>query len=110
MVLWRGDNVNHLFTDATASCCTHEVPCPHLQGQAAAAAQQQACTGWQALVQQLTPESVDKVDEGQAVVTSVLAELEQLRAEQRSSFELMAANAEALASAQTAKGGVKARL
>ena len=61
-------------------------------------------------MQQLSPESVEKVDEGQTVVTSVLAELEQLRAEQQSSFELMAGNAEALASAQAAKGGVKAGL
>ena len=58
-------------------------------------------------MQQLSPESLETVDDGQAVVTSVLAELEQLRAEQQSSFELIAANAEALASAQAATGGVK---
>ena len=61
-------------------------------------------------MQQLSPEPLETVEEGQTVVTCVLAELEQLRAEQQSSFELMAANAEALASAQAAKGGVKAGL
>ena len=60
-------------------------------------------------MQQLSPESkIENVDEGQVVVTSVLAELEQLRAEQHSSFELMAGKAEALASAQAVKGGVEA--
>ena len=61
-------------------------------------------------MQQLSPESVEQVDEGQAVVTSVMAELKQLRAEQQSSFELMAANTEALASAQAAKGEVEVGL